>query len=68
MLLLVYRARQMLQYSDDELSGKGGYDLIHPDDCNYYSAAHQERTSCCHSNRVSATSHCLDADSFKRRL
>lgn len=32
----------MLQYSDDELAGKRGYDLIHPDDCNYYSAAHQE--------------------------
>jgi len=35
----------MLKYSDEELAGKRGYDLIHPDDCNYYSAAHQERTS-----------------------
>jgi len=33
----------MLQYSDGELVSKGGYDLIHPDDCAYYSAAHQER-------------------------
>jgi len=42
---MLYRARQLLQYSDEELTGKRGYDLIHPDDSNYYSAAHQERTS-----------------------
>jgi len=39
-----YRARQVLQYSDEELADKRGYDLIHPDDCSYYAAAHQERT------------------------
>jgi len=44
------RARQMLKYSDEELAGKRGYDLIHPDDCHYYSAAHQERTSWYHHN------------------
>jgi len=38
----------MLKYSDEELAGKRGYDLIHPDDCHYYSAAHQERTSWYH--------------------
>jgi len=48
----------MLQYSDEELAGKRGYDLIHPDDCNYYSAAHQERTSRCHRNRIPLTSRC----------
>jgi len=42
----------MLQYTDEELEGKGGYDLIHPGDCDYYSAAHQERTSCCRGNRI----------------
>jgi len=32
----------MFDYSDEELVEKGGYDLIHPDDLGYYSAAHQE--------------------------
>ena len=31
-------------YTDDELLEKSGYDLIHPDDLNYYAAAHQEST------------------------
>jgi len=33
----------VFDYSDQELLQKGGYDLIHPDDLNYFAAAHQER-------------------------
>ncbi|KAL4233708.1 hypothetical protein ACF0H5_008388 [Mactra antiquata] len=36
------RGRMMFQYGDRELASKSGYDLIHPDDLNYFSAAHGE--------------------------
>jgi aryl hydrocarbon receptor len=32
----------MFGYGDRELASKSGYDLIHPDDLNYFSAAHGE--------------------------
>lgn len=32
----------MFGFSDRELATKSGYDLVHPDDLNYFSAAHQE--------------------------
>ena len=32
----------MFGYADHELASKSGYDLIHPDDLSYFSAAHQE--------------------------
>ncbi|CAH1799589.1 unnamed protein product [Owenia fusiformis] len=37
-----HRGKMLFGYSDKELSAKGGYDLIHPDDLNYFAAAHQE--------------------------
>ncbi|XP_059143352.1 uncharacterized protein LOC131930762 [Physella acuta] len=36
------RGKSMFAYSDHELANKSGYDLIHPDDLNYFSSAHQE--------------------------
>nr|ACM16807.3 aryl hydrocarbon receptor [Ruditapes philippinarum] len=36
------RGRMMFGYGDRELASKSGYDLIHPDDLNYFSAAHEE--------------------------
>ncbi|KAI1278731.1 Aryl hydrocarbon receptor [Halotydeus destructor] len=36
------RGKQMLGYSDSELSSKGGYDLVHYDDLAYVASAHQE--------------------------
>ncbi|CAL1526779.1 unnamed protein product, partial [Lymnaea stagnalis] len=36
------RGKVMFAYSDQELATKSGYDLIHPDDLNYFSSAHQE--------------------------
>jgi len=32
----------MFGFGDRELANKSGYDLIHPDDLNYFSAAHGE--------------------------
>ncbi|XP_013383489.1 circadian locomoter output cycles protein kaput isoform X2 [Lingula anatina] len=37
-----HRGKVLFGYTDPELATRGGYDLIHPDDLNYYSAAHQE--------------------------
>lgn len=37
------RVQLLFGFSDQELSEKGGYDLIHPDDLTYFAAAHQER-------------------------
>ncbi|XP_063405173.1 aryl hydrocarbon receptor protein 1-like isoform X1 [Mytilus trossulus] len=36
------RGKMMFGFSDRELATKSGYDLVHPDDLNYFSAAHQE--------------------------
>ena len=36
------RGRQLLGYSDSEMSNKGGYDLVHYDDLAYVASAHQE--------------------------
>ncbi|CAG2158932.1 unnamed protein product [Oppiella nova] len=36
------RGRQLLGYNDNELSNKGGYDLVHYDDLAYVASAHQE--------------------------
>ncbi|KAK3097370.1 hypothetical protein FSP39_009073, partial [Pinctada imbricata] len=36
------RGKAMFGYSDRELAVKSGYDLVHPDDLTYFSAAHQE--------------------------
>ncbi|KAJ8315578.1 hypothetical protein KUTeg_007728 [Tegillarca granosa] len=36
------RGKMMFGFSDRELATKSGYDLIHPDDLSYFSAAHQE--------------------------
>jgi aryl hydrocarbon receptor len=41
-LCLIYRGKMMFGFSDRELATKSGYDLVHPDDLNYFSAAHQE--------------------------
>lgn len=41
-LSIDHRGRLLFGYSDRDLLDKGGYDLIHPDDINYYAAAHQE--------------------------
>lgn len=43
------RGKILFGFADQELLDKGGYDLIHPDDLNYYAAAHQE----CELNRFS---------------
>lgn len=40
--LFFYRGKATFGYSDRELATKSGYDLIHPDDLNYFSSAHQE--------------------------
>uniref|UniRef100_A0A2C9M9I8 PAS domain-containing protein n=1 Tax=Biomphalaria glabrata TaxID=6526 RepID=A0A2C9M9I8_BIOGL len=34
--------KAMFAYTDQELATKSGYDLIHPDDLNYFSSAHNE--------------------------
>ena len=39
------RGKQLLGYSDSEMSSKGGYDLVHYDDLAYLASAHQERKS-----------------------
>lgn len=36
------RGKQLLGYSDSEMSNKGGYDLVHYDDLAYVASAHQE--------------------------
>ncbi|XP_015926692.1 aryl hydrocarbon receptor isoform X2 [Parasteatoda tepidariorum] len=36
------RGKQLLGFSDSELSNKGGYDLVHYDDLAYVASAHQE--------------------------
>ncbi|ESO94801.1 hypothetical protein LOTGIDRAFT_117861 [Lottia gigantea] len=36
------RGKLMFGYSDHDMSNKSGYDLVHPDDLNYFSSAHQE--------------------------
>ncbi|XP_067118712.1 aryl hydrocarbon receptor-like isoform X2 [Centruroides vittatus] len=36
------RGKQVLGYSDADLSNKGGYDLVHFDDLAYVASAHQE--------------------------
>ncbi|KAH9491548.1 hypothetical protein Btru_030922 [Bulinus truncatus] len=36
------RGKAMFAYTDQELATKSGYDLIHPDDLNYFSSAHNE--------------------------
>lgn len=36
------RGKSMFGFADRELATKSGYDLIHPDDLNYFSSAHQE--------------------------
>jgi hypothetical protein len=36
------RGKQLFEFSEREMADKGGYDLIHPDDLQYYSAAHHE--------------------------
>jgi hypothetical protein len=43
--LFFNRGKQLFEFSDHELAQKGGYDLIHPDDLNYYASGHQERKS-----------------------
>ena len=41
-VLCFSRGKLLFGFSDQELMEKGGYDLIHPDDLQYYAAAHQE--------------------------
>lgn len=36
------RGRQLLGYSEAEMSNRGGYDLVHHDDLSYVASAHQE--------------------------
>lgn len=48
------RGKLLFGYSDGELLERGGYDLIHPDDLQYYAAAHQERKT--HTTAAAATS------------
>jgi PAS fold len=33
---------KLLNYKQEELSGKHVYDLLHPDDLNYYASGHKE--------------------------
>lgn len=40
----IHRGKQLLGYTDSELSNKGGYDLVHYDDLAYVASAHQECT------------------------
>lgn len=40
--MFVSRGKAMFGFADRELATKSGYDLIHPDDLNYFSSAHQE--------------------------
>lgn len=40
--VFVSRGKAMFGFADRELATKSGYDLIHPDDLNYFSSAHQE--------------------------
>lgn len=42
MVSMDQRGRQLLGYSDTEMSNKGGYDLVHYDDLAYVASAHQE--------------------------
>ena len=42
MVSMDQRGRQLLGYSDNEMSNKGGYDLVHYDDLAYVASAHQE--------------------------
>ncbi len=37
------RGREMLSYSESDVSQVGGYDLVHYDDLAYVASAHQER-------------------------
>lgn len=37
------RGRQLLGYSETEITSRGGYDLVHFDDLAYVASAHQER-------------------------
>lgn len=36
------RGRQLLGYSEGEVSNRGGYDLVHFEDLTYVASAHQE--------------------------
>lgn len=42
MVSMDQRGRQLLGFSDNEMSNKGGYDLVHYDDLAYVASAHQE--------------------------
>ncbi|GFO13793.1 Aryl hydrocarbon receptor [Plakobranchus ocellatus] len=40
--MAITRGKTLFVYTDQELANRSGYDLIHPDDLNYFSCAHQE--------------------------
>lgn len=41
--MCIYRGAILFGYSEEELRESNGYSFVHPDDLNYYAAAHQER-------------------------
>ncbi|GFS05397.1 aryl hydrocarbon receptor [Elysia marginata] len=41
-MILLFSGKTLFAYTDQELANRSGYDLIHPDDLNYFSCAHQE--------------------------
>lgn len=44
------RGKQLLGFSDNEMSNKKVYDLVHYDDLAYVASAHQERKYFCTAN------------------